>query len=33
VNVSHRSQTWRINGDAFLLDQSYLGVLNSTAAL
>lgn len=31
VNVSHRSQTWRINRDAFLLEQSYLGVLNTTA--
>jgi len=31
VNVSHRSQTWKINGDAFLLEQSYLGVLNITA--
>lgn len=30
VNVSHRSQTWKINGDAFLLEQSYLGVLNPT---
>lgn len=32
VNVSHRSQTWRVNGDAFLLEQSYLGVLNTTDA-
>jgi 5-methylcytosine-specific restriction enzyme B len=29
VNVSRRSQTWKINGDAFLLAQSYLGVLGN----
>ncbi len=32
VNVSHRSQTWKINSGAFFLEHSYLGLLNTTDA-